>query len=266
VPGSVALLSVPAQVSSGPGWKFDPRGWVEVYGSGASLSNLYVPYNLDISASNVTINHVKVVESGQGYGISLRHTRNVVIENSDVYSPYASGPGRLQVAVKDIYGDSTGAVVEGNNIWNTATAVQIGEGTVQGNYIHDLAYSSGDHVNGIVSEGGDPAGLYIRGNTVFNPIGQTDAVALFESFGQQQNAVISGNLLAGGGYTIYGGANPGRAVPSGIVISGNRIARTYFPRGGYYGPAAAVDAGVSGNTWTGNIWDDTGLDLVTESK
>jgi hypothetical protein len=260
VPAPINLPSVPEQISSGPGWSYDPRGWVEVYGNGAVLSGLYIPCNLDISASNVTIDGVEVVETGHSIGISLRHTQNVVIENSEIYSPYASGPNRLQVAIKDVYGDSTGTTVEDNNIWHVATGIQLSEGTIENNYIHDLAYTSGDHVNGITSDAGDAgdaSGLAIVHNTVFNPQGQTDAISLFEDFGTQFDCLISDNLLAGGGYTVYGGANPGKWTPFNIVITNNRFARTYYPNGGYYGPAAYVDAGVAGDVWSGNVWDNT---------
>jgi hypothetical protein len=258
VPGTVKLRKVPAQVSKGKGWAYDPRGWVEVYGNGAVLSGLYIPYNLDISASNVTIKNVKVVENGDGFGISLRHTRNVIIEHSDVFSPYASGPNRLQVAIKDVYGDSRGTTVEYDNIWHSATAVQLSEGRIVNNYIHDLSYASGDHVNGITSDAGDRAGLTIEHNTVFNPKGQTDAIGLFEDFGQQFDCLIENNLIAGGGYTLYGGANPGGQKPANIVIIGNRFGRIYYHKGGYYGPATAVASSGSGDVWRGNIWDDTG--------
>jgi hypothetical protein len=258
VPAAMPLLSVPGQVSSGQGWKYDPRGWVEVYGSGAVLSGLYIPCNLDISASNVTISNVTVVTTGNSFGISLRHTQNAVIENSAIYSPYASGPGRLQAGIKDVYGDSTGTTVRHDNIWHVENGVQLSAGTITDNYIHNLAYTTGDHVNGIDSNAGTPAGLTVVHNTVFNPLDQTDAITLFENFGPQFNATISDNLLAGGGYTVYGGANPGKWTPSNIVITGNRFARTYYPKGGYYGPVANLAAGVNGNTWSGNVWDDTG--------
>jgi hypothetical protein len=262
VPASAHLISVPSQVSSGPGWKYDPRGWVHVYGNGAVLSGLYIPTNLDISASNVTIKDVKVVETGHSMGISLRKTSNVTIEDSDIYSPYASGPNRLQVAIKDVYGDSTGTVVDANNIWHTSTAIQLSEGTIENNYVHDLAYNTGDHVNGIVSDAGVAAGLTIKHNTVFNSVGQTDCIGILESFGEQFNVLVADNLLSGAGYTIYGGANAGRWIPSNIVITNNRIARTYYPNGGYYGPAADVAAGVNGNVWSGNIWDATGAPVT----
>lgn len=258
VPASARLRSVPRQVSSGPGWTYDPRGWVEVYGNGAVLSNLYIPYTLDISASNVTINDVEVVETGPSMGIGLRHTQNVVIENSDIYSPYGNGPNRLQVGIKDVYGDSVNTTVKYDNIWNASTGIQLSQGMIEDNYIHDLAYKTGNHVNGIVSDAGESTGLSILHNTVFNPVGQTDAIALFESFGQQMNATVSNNLLAGGGYTVYGGANPGREIPFKIVITNNRFSTLYYPQSGYYGPDAGVDPGVNGNVWTSNVWDKTG--------
>ena len=250
------LLSVPSQVSSGPGWKYDPRGWVEVSGKGASLSGLYIPYNLDISASNVTINNVEVVETGNNPGISLRHTSNVTIENSDISSPYNTGPNRLQVAIKDIFGDSTGTIINANNIWNTGTAIQISEGNLENNYIHNLGYNTGDHIDGIASDAGQAA-LTIVHNTVLNSLTQTCAICLFEDFGPQFNATITGNLVAGGGYPVYGGANPGHPTPTNIVITNNRFSPLYYPHGGYYGMDTAVAAGKNGNVWSGNISDMT---------
>ena len=251
------LLSVPSQVTSGPGWKYDTRGWVEVSGKGATLSGLYIPYNLDISASDVTINNVEVVEPGNNPGISLRHTSNVTIENSDISSPYNTGPNRNQVAIKDIFGDSTGTTINANNIWNTSTAVQISEGTVENNYIHNLGYLTGDHIDGIASHAGQAA-LSIVNNTVLNSLNQTCAIGLFEDFGPQFNVKITGNLLAGGGYAVYGGANPGKATPSNIVITNNRFSPMYYPHSGYYGTHTATAVGKNGNVWSGNLWDNTG--------
>ena len=79
---------MPGQISGGKGWHFDPRGWVEVDGNGAVLKGLYIPYSVDISASDVTVTDVEVVVTGNGFGIGLRHTRNVTISYSEVFSPY----------------------------------------------------------------------------------------------------------------------------------------------------------------------------------
>jgi hypothetical protein len=261
VPSSVTLLRVPGQVSRGQGWHYDSRGWVEVDGNGAVLKGLYIPYDLDISASNVTVTDVEVVDTGNGFGISLRHTENVTISDSEVFSPYASGANRLQVGIKDIYADSVNTVIAYDNIWHTSTAVQISEGVVEDSYIHDMGYTSGDHLDGIASDAGDPHGLTINHNTVLNPFQQTTAVGLFEDFGAQFNCLIENNLIAGGGYALYGGANPGGAPTSNIRVIGNRFARIYSKNSGYYGPFVYFAAGGSGNTWSGNVWDDTGKPL-----
>ena len=257
VPAGTTLRTVPGQVSSGPGWHWDPRGWLQVDGAGAVLDGISVKANVDITASNVTIKNSRVVLSGESFGISLRHTSDVTIQDSEIYSPQETGAGRLMVSIKDIYGDSTGLAILRNEIWHTATGVQVESGLIQDNYIHDLGYKDGDHVNGTTSNGGSRA-LTLRHNTVFNQYDQTDAISLFQDFGPQANRVIDNNLLAGGGYTIYAGANPGKAnTATNIKVTNNRISRMYYPNGGSYGPVTAYTSG-GGNTWTGNIWDDTG--------
>ena len=64
VPAETELRTVPGQVSSGPGWVYDPRGWVKVYGDGADLSDLYIPHNVTVTASNVTIRNVRITVGG----------------------------------------------------------------------------------------------------------------------------------------------------------------------------------------------------------
>jgi hypothetical protein len=99
--------------------------------------------------------------------------------------------------------------------------------------------------------------LTLHHNTVFNSYSQTDAISLFQDFGPQANRTIDNNLLAGGGYTIYAGANTGKeATATNIHVTNNRISRMYYPQGGSYGPVTAYTS-TGGNTFTGNIWDDT---------
>ena len=98
----------------------------------------------------------------------------------------------------------------------------------------------------------------IRHNTVFNNFDQTDAIGLFEDFGPQANRVIAGNLLAGGVYTLYAGANPGGAATRNIQVVDNRFARLYGARGGQFGPFTAFSRSGAGNQWSGNIWDNSG--------
>ena len=257
-PGTT-LKTVPGQVSSGPGWHFDPRGWVAVDGAGAVLSGLNIPYNINVTAPNVTIKDVQVTTSGQP-GISVRHASNLTIQNSAITGVNTT-TGRMLAGVKDMYGDSTGLAVLRTNISQAETGVQLESGLVADNYIHNTGYLPGDHVNGVTSNGGVTALLTITHNTIYIDRSQTDAIGLFDDFGVQANRTITSNLVAGGGYPIYGGQNPGTPAPTGIRVTGNRVATIYYPKGGAYGPAAAYSTTGTGNTWTGNTWDTTGLTI-----
>jgi phage baseplate assembly protein gpV len=251
IPADRKLLTVPGQVSKGRGWYYDPRGWVEVNGNGAVLQGLSIPYNVDVTGSNVTIKDDQINVTGDSFGVSLRHTHNVTIENTNIFG--GSGSNRLMVGIKDIYGDCSNTRVLDDNIWYTATGIQIFSGLIQGNYIHDMRFINGDHVNGITSNGGTTP-LTIEHNTVLVNNSQTDAIGLFEDFGVEANVLITNNLVGGGGYAIYGGQNSGGPATHNIRITNNRFSRTYYPQSGYFGPATAFNLSGSGNEWSGNTW------------
>jgi Right handed beta helix region len=258
VPTGTALRSVPGQVSSGPGWHFNPEGgYVMVTAPGTVLSGLSISCNLEIDASDVTVQDVQVVTGGN-FGISLRHTTGVTIEDSTI-SGRNLASGRVNSAIDDVYGDSTGMVIKNNDISQFRTAVQVSTGLIAGNYIHDPGYIHGDHTNGIYVAGTTKP-LTIYGNTIFNNLGQTDDINLAGSTSRQDvaNKMVVDNLLAGGGYSIYGGgAREDRT--SNIVIKDNAFGRLYYPEGGQYGPAAYFNPRQAGNVWSGNAWSGTSL-------
>lgn len=247
------MKTVPGQVSSGPGWAWNTSGgYLEVSGNGADLSGLKVNGNIDVSADNVTINHVKINAGGDGsMGISLRHTTGTTIENSNINGLNTSA-GRLMVGIKDIYGDATATTIDNNNITKTSTDVQIYAGTIENNYMAQHGMTTGDHINGVTTNGDDQP-LLIQHNTILNNYIQTDAIGLFQDFSDVSNVTINNNFLAGGGYTIYGGTGS-HGPTSGIVITGNTISTMYYPHGGYYGPATAYNPAGTGNTWSGNTY------------
>jgi hypothetical protein len=258
VPSGTTLLSVPGQVSSGPGWSYNAAGNdVVVTVNGTVLSGLYIPCNLMINASNVTVKDVQVVASGN-FGISLTHTTGATIENSTISGQNAT-TGRVGSAIDDVYSDSTGITIENDNISNFKTGIQIQTGLVSGNYIHGPGYVSGDHTNGIFVNGGTQP-MTIQDNTIFDSLGQTDAISL-DSEGSGQpvaNKTIENNFLAGGSYTIYGGDSLSNTISS-ILFEGNRFGQLYYTQGGQYGPIAYFTAtGTGGNVWSGNFWDTTG--------
>ncbi len=258
VPSGTTLQSVPEQVSSGPGWYYNAAGNdVIVDVTGTVLSDLSIPYNLVIDASDVTVRDVQVVTGG-AFGISLRHTTGVTIEDSTI-SGQNSTTGRVNEGIADVYGDSTGTVIENNNISQFRIGVQILTGLIASNYIHDPGYIYGDHTDGIVVAG-TVKPLTIYGNTVFNDLGQTDDITLDASSSGHSvaNKIVVNNLLAGGGYSIYGGAAHNDPT-SDIVIQDNEFGQLYYPRSGQFGPVAYFDLTGSGNVWSGNVWSGTML-------
>ena len=266
VPAGAALRSVPGEVSRGPGWTSSAQGDVEVSGNGAVFEGYIVHGYIDVTGSNVTIKGNEIINSGNdidGDGINLSgNPSNVTIENNTIYSPNGShGAGGIFAGIKDINGESRGTQVLGNNIADASTGVQIYMGLIENNYIHDVAPAAPDsHLNGTTSNG-STVPLTIQHNTVFNPNGQTDAVSLFEDFGPEANVVINNNLLAGGGYVVYGGQNDGGPQAYNIRITNNRFSTIYYPQSGYYGYIAAFDPHAPGNVWSGNVWDSNNKPL-----
>ena len=255
VPAGTRLRKVPEQVRRGPGWTWDPRGWVSITGKGTVFDGFDVSGTVDVLAAGVVVRNSRIRRSGESFGVAVRHVPNVTVENCEIFAPDA-GRRRLMVGVKDVYGDAVGLRVLRNDIWHTATGIQMTAGLVEGNYVHDLGLTGGDHVNGFTDNGGVTRPLVIRGNTFFNPHSQTDAISLFQDFGVIANRLIDDNLVAGGSYAIYAGAGP--RPTSNIRITNNRFARTFFRASGRWGPITAYQASGAGNLFSGNVWDDTG--------
>jgi hypothetical protein len=110
--------------------------------------------------------------------------------------------------------------------------------------------------------GGGEGPLIVNHNTMLNPQGQTAVVFASVDFGDQTTLTITNNLMAGGGYMIYGGGSgSGGKVLGPVTVTGNRFSRKYYPEGGYYGVDSYMEKAVT--TWSGNIWDET-LKSVSE--
>jgi hypothetical protein len=253
---TVTLKTVPGQVSSGPGWSYNSSSQqVNVTGAGAVLSGLSIPFTVNISAANVTLTNDQITTDAS-FGVSLRHAPGTTITNS-VIRGTDSTTGEVGSAIIDVYADSTGLAIKNNNISWFKTAVQVTTGTIAGNYIHDPGYVAGDHTNGIFDVGTTQP-LAITGNTILDNLPQTDAISLNATLDSQPiaNKTITGNLLGGGSYAIYGGSARNATV-SNITITGNTFSQAYYPKSGQYGPVAYFTTTAPGSNWASNTWDTT---------
>ncbi len=259
VPAGTVLRKVPEQVRQGRGWAWDPRGWVAITGKGTVFDGFDVAGTVDVRADGVVVRNSRIRQTGESFGVAVRHADDVTVENCDILAPDA-GARRLMVGVKDVYGDARGLRVLRNDIKHTATGIQMRTGLVEGNFVHTMGLVDGDHVNGFTDNGGVTAPLVIRRNTFFNQHGQTDAISLFQDFGAVANRIIDDNLVAGGGYAVYAGAGP--RPTSNIKVTNNRFARLYFSASGRWGPITAFESSGRGNVFSGNVWDDTGAPIT----
>ena len=66
-----------------------------------------------------------------------------------------------------------------------------------------------------------------------------------------EHVEIVGNLLAGGGYSLYCNAGPD---VRDEIVTGNRFAGTYHRAAGAFGPTAGCE---DADTFDGNLWDAT---------
>ena len=265
-----AIGTGPGEVSTGPGWSY-ANGYVSITGAGTTFDSFSLSgITIAVFASKVTIQNCLISVGGQdtipvsiqtdrnnnGKPITSSTIKNCTISGSDDYM------NRAAACIKDIYGAATGTLIQACNLYWAANGIQVYAGQLIGNYIHDLVdnRSYGDHVNGVnVSSG--ISDMLIQNNTILNPNGQTDCIALFQDNAPPAiaNKTINDNLLAGGGYCIYGGQSGSEytGLPAtNIVITNNQVSTMYYATGGAFGPATAFTLSNSGNKWSGNVWYD----------
>jgi hypothetical protein len=135
-----------------------------------------------------------------------------------------------------------GVQIAGRNI--TITECEIG----------NLLSRPSDH-NDAVQMFAQAADVTIARNRIENRHAQTSAITVLG-----RDVTIRANLLAGGGWTLYGGAannGKGGAGAAGVRVEDNVFARTFFPKVGSFGPFVYWEAPAgSGNIWRSNRDDE----------
>jgi hypothetical protein len=231
--------------------------------------------SIEINANNVTIKNTRVTTAAlTGHNIWIAPgVSGVLIEDSTLRGVDSTSLGAVQYSVQNS-GSSTNKGMRLN--MSSCTTCWAGPGTLQDSYAITDAVISGSHYEPIYY-GGGAGPLVVNHDTLKNPNGQTAEVFGGNDYGIETGLTITNNLLAGGGYMIYGGAIGSQgASTTDVTITGNRFARCltstildsgggylcsggsdsngYWPHGGYFGVAAYVNTAVT--TWSGNYWDD----------
>ncbi|GAA3110439.1 hypothetical protein GCM10017600_77820 [Streptosporangium carneum] len=242
MPAGVSLESSPA---------------LKITKDGTVIDGKDIKGDIVVIADNVTIRNSRIQGGGWWAILQRKEARGLKVENSEIYG---GGGEPLEFAILNYGGDIT---VRGNNIHSMMSAVQTSHGLIEKNYIHDPHEFPGSHVTLIASNEGSPIGLplTIRNNTLLNPLEQNSCVSVYQDFGLNHDVLVENNLMAGGGYVMYGGKGK-YGTPYNIKFINNVISRRYFPKGGYWGWLATWDERGKGNEFSGNVWEETGKSVA----
>lgn len=235
-------------------------GSITVRRAGATIRALDVAGSITVAARNVTIKNVRITASGGSgaWGIFINQgATGTTIEHSTIRGARAGQPGSIESAVWNHYNEPVTATRD--YFYHCADCWE-GSGKITHTYMVANGSFPGAHYEDIYDGGGSQGSLVVDHNTLLNPHPQTATVFASVDFGNQNTLRITRNLLAGGGYLVYGGASScecgstGRVVGP-VTVTGNRFSRLYFPHGGYFGVAAYFVNAVT--KWSDNVWDNT---------
>ncbi|MCW2759371.1 MAG: hypothetical protein JWO46_3117 [Nocardioidaceae bacterium] len=227
-------------------------GSVNADTAGQVIDGLDITGEINVTAPNVVIKNTRVSARNGDWVIILRAgARNLTIQDSEIMSP---ADATVDNACIFNITDEKPTMLR-LNIHGCSAGVSSGGGLLQDSYVHDPGFTPGlSHITLVASNGG--GGFTVRHNTILNPHDQTAAIAFYQDFGVQKDDLVENNLLAGGGYVVYGG-NGEKGTATNIRFLNNRFSRTFYPNGGYFGYVASFSPNNPGNAWSGNFWDDT---------
>ena len=218
-----------------------PSGSITVTTDGAVVEGKNISGSVTVQASNVTIRD-DCVTSSDFYPVHFVSGSNLTVEDTTI----TGTGGGCSRAVEPA---GNGAVMDRLNVSGCNDGIQMYDHDVlENSYIHDLAFTSSSHNDGVQQNGGSDD--VVKHNTIFNPHNQTSCVNFNTDFGGVSNIQITGNLLNGGNYTVYArNGGRGHGDPTGVSVTDN-----HFGGADVFGLVSA-DGSV---TWTGNVSDSTG--------
>jgi hypothetical protein len=249
-----------------PGTTLTPvSGDVTLSTPGQVYENKVVTGDIIVTAANVTIRNVKLINRDPYYAVSVKlngtwnsQTANLLLDHVEIdLGGYTTVKGIAfdgYTARNVFFHNGSDCAHFGQNVVIQDSLCSTGPDTNGDGWPDGTAFCSGDdHFDGFQSDGGDT--ITLRHNTIRNPCSQTSDILLSSNTSPIKNVTITNNLLAGGGYSLYCAGSPDRSRVTNIVATNNRFAKTWYSTGGYWGATVYCDY-ASPNS--GNVWDDDG--------
>lgn len=202
---------------------------------------------LRIDGDNVTFRNVRIVWNGPfGENIVNSDGSGTTFEDCSI-----DGRGSAERAIA---ANGRGISVRRCEIAGVGNAIETETPLlVEENYIHDIRTPSGAdwHADGVqVPDGADD--VTVRHNTIVLSGPETAAIFITgEASDPNRNVLITQNLFAGGGYTMYTGYGPG------YRVFDNHMSTQVYPRVGFYNIWYSDDP-QDGEVRRGNIIHETG--------
>lgn len=264
-PATTPAPTTPAPSTTAPADACMPKpsacGWPDASNTGVPKGTVLTTWSGDrtVTVAGTVINGLNIT------GCLIINANNVTVRNSRI----GTGGGCSDYVVRSF--NRTGTLIEDTEIvlgGNETKGIAFDGYTARRVWFHggsDCAHmglnvliedsfcdipaggpADGPHYDGFQSDGG--RNIVIRHNTIRVPYSQTSAILMSTNTSPITDVTIVNNLVAGGGYAIYCGTDSGGDVRGTLTFFGNVIAKTYFSRGGYWGPTTHCPA-------TGWRWD-----------
>ncbi len=228
-------------------------GELSVTKAGTTVKDLAVTGAIAVDANNTTLEDDEVISSAGSGNRGIYIAPGVTGTVLNHVTCHGAGKGTQYC----VFNKNSTTKIEYSYLYNCGECLN-GPGTITNSFFDVTAVISGEHYEDIYYGGGEGP-LVVNHDTMLNPQGQTATVFASTDFGNQTTLTITNNLLAGGGYTLYGGTSCTTggcgAVKGPVTVTGNRFSNKYYPGGGYYGIGAYFNNAVT--TWSGNVWDNS---------
>jgi hypothetical protein len=193
--------------------------------------------------------------SGPGFAVAIQSgVTGTLIQNTTISGSGTgciTGSSDLQTAVYNETGTTAGVTEKGVYMYDAERILE-GLGTIENSFCYENIGTSGSHHECDHDTPGS-GGLAVSNTVMLNPYTET---ANFDQENGSGSGIDATNdiFIGGGSYNVYPG---GAGACANSTFSTNRFSRFYYATGGQYG--VDHDPGCASVTWSGNIWDNTGV-------